>query len=161
MKNSLWIVLIIFCSLSCKKKFEEGPGFSIKSANKRIKGNWELQTFSINGIDSTQYYNTVFKEKCRFSITPPHRNGDNGTIFITWGHDTTDIIITRLWPGYPKSGEIVANAETDLSLSYTLYPFCQCWYSKSFDIRHLTTEKMILQISSNESSIQRLEFKKL
>ena len=161
MKNIGLLITIFILFGACKKKFEEGPYLSLKTASKRIKGNWELQVLSINGIDSTQYYNAVFKENCIFNISEPFRKGDYGSLFIKWGSDTTSILIVRLWPGYAKSGRIYANAETDLSASYYLYSFSQSWYSNPFDIRYLTHKKLILEIKTNENSYQRLELKKI
>ena len=162
MKHFLLIlVLFSFIILGCKKKFEEGPYFSIKSANKRIKGDWELQVLSINGIDSAPYYNAVFKEKCIFEFDSPENYGDEGAITMLWGKDSNNIRNTRLWYDNARFGAIYSETEKDTLPSYYLFHFCQSWYSEPFDIRYLTDKKLILQIKPNENYIQRLEFKKL
>lgn len=161
MKNICLIITIFILVSSCKKKFEEGPYFNSKSASKRIKGNWELQVLSINGIDSTQFYNTIFKEKCIFIIHEPIRKGEYGGISMRWGQDTNRIKFSRLWTGYAKYGVISAEPIRDTLAPYFLYPCCRNWYSEIFDIRYLTTEKLILQIKSSEDYLQRLEFKKI
>jgi hypothetical protein len=36
------------------KKYEEGPCFSLRSKENRVRGEWELEYLYINGVDSTQ-----------------------------------------------------------------------------------------------------------
>lgn len=55
MKSKLFIQLfafslLIFVSQSCKK-YENGPAISFISAEKRIVGKYELETYKINGIE--------------------------------------------------------------------------------------------------------------
>jgi len=49
------IVIALLCSIvlvSCKK-YEEGPAFSFRSVSNRITGNWKVENFKVNGVDST------------------------------------------------------------------------------------------------------------
>lgn len=38
---------------SCKK-YEEGPSFSLKTVKARLSGEWQIEKYTVNGIDSTE-----------------------------------------------------------------------------------------------------------
>lgn len=49
-----WLILFLFCDLSCRKKYEEDP-WTMRFVNlgKRIEGEWSIQKILIDGADST------------------------------------------------------------------------------------------------------------
>lgn len=63
-RNILALALILASVLGCSK-FEDGPKISFRSIIKRIYGKYQIEYFSKNGTDLTdywnQYYNLTFK----------------------------------------------------------------------------------------------------
>ncbi|MFH0894478.1 MAG: hypothetical protein V2A54_08580 [Bacteroidota bacterium] len=57
------LILIVFAFvislffLSCKKQYDEGPRFSLLSAENRINGRWMVKKYYVDGTDQTQLYN--------------------------------------------------------------------------------------------------------
>ena len=49
----LYILICFFITSSCKKKFEEGPLISFRSAKKRIAGDWSFEKYFENGEDKS------------------------------------------------------------------------------------------------------------
>jgi hypothetical protein len=56
----LLILLTIAFSFSCKKRFPDGPLISFRTVKHRILGNWKVNKYTINGVDST----AEFIQKC-------------------------------------------------------------------------------------------------
>jgi hypothetical protein len=54
MKKIIIYSILITLFISCKR-YEEGPLISFRSANHRIAGNWRVESFTANGIDSMAY----------------------------------------------------------------------------------------------------------
>ena len=161
MKKVLCIALLVITFSSCEKKFEEGQGDRLTSANKRMDGYWELQKLLINGVDSVAYYNQIFKEKCTFKISIGSRKFETGAISIYWGQDSNQIRIGRYWYGNAKSGGTDLSTYHDTLPYYYLFPFTRYWCDYNYDIRYLSKDKLILQIKPSDNYMQRLEFKKL
>ncbi len=53
-KSTIIITLFITVFFSCKK-YEEGPYLSLYSKEHRVVGTWTVESFFINGVDSTTY----------------------------------------------------------------------------------------------------------
>jgi len=53
----LLAVIIILASIpSCRKWFDDGPRFSLRSIKNRLQGTWEFLYISVNGVDSTNVF---------------------------------------------------------------------------------------------------------
>jgi hypothetical protein len=50
------LVLIVLVTYSCKK-YDEGPLISLRSKEKRMSGEWDIQKFIVDGYDSTSFFN--------------------------------------------------------------------------------------------------------
>ena len=162
MKKVLGIALLLLAFSSCKKKFEEGQGDRLTSANKRMDGYWELQKLLINGVDSVAHYNQIFNEKCTFGASIGNKKFETNYVSFKWGQDTNKIRIGRYWYGNAKTaGTIGQDNYRDTLPFYFLFPFSQYWCTATIDIRYLSKDKLILQIKPNDNYMQRLEFKKL
>lgn len=57
MRISPFITLIFLFVLGACTKFEEGPGFSLRTRTNRIAGVWTIQSYEIDGIDSLHLLN--------------------------------------------------------------------------------------------------------
>lgn len=49
MKNLFYILLVGLITFSACKKYEEGPGISLRSKSSRLEGDWKAEEFYING----------------------------------------------------------------------------------------------------------------
>lgn len=63
MKNILFISLFLLIILPSCKKYEEGPLISLRSAEKRLNGEYELKEFTVDGIDSLVLYQAIMPTK--------------------------------------------------------------------------------------------------
>lgn len=52
-KHFLPIILILGVTLVGCKKYEEGPGLSFRSKLARVSNTWEVESYTINGMDNT------------------------------------------------------------------------------------------------------------
>lgn len=59
---SLLLVLMGAC-----KKYDEGPGISLRSKKARVSNTWKIQNYLENGVDKTTDYTAVY-QNARFSI---------------------------------------------------------------------------------------------
>lgn len=55
-KSILILIYLFFLVLSSCKKYDEGPGLSLRSRNARISNTWLIEKFKRNEIDSTSTY---------------------------------------------------------------------------------------------------------
>lgn len=60
MKNMriLLLAVLVIPFASCKK-YEEGPGLSLRSRTARVANTWKVEYYSINGNDQTSAFNTL------------------------------------------------------------------------------------------------------
>ena len=54
MKKILLLFITIVLLYGCKK-YPDGPAISLLSKESRITGEWDVEYFSVNGYDSTEY----------------------------------------------------------------------------------------------------------
>jgi hypothetical protein len=111
--------LVLFASIavlflvSCGK-YEDGPGFSLRSKTNRLQGNWEMEKFIIDGqndpyllLTTSNFYMTFNKDgSCKSTFTQYGSDETNGTwefsdnknnLKIDFGNgDVWDYKITRL-----------------------------------------------------------------
>lgn len=66
----LAIATIAIASLASCGKYEEGPGFSLRSKKARLTGEWELKKLTIDGTETTAFDVTIeFKKDEKFTET--------------------------------------------------------------------------------------------
>ncbi len=53
MQKYFWLILLVVFFIAGCKKYPEGPSVSIRSKISRITGDYKVQLFSVNGVDST------------------------------------------------------------------------------------------------------------
>lgn len=80
------LMVLTICISSCSK-FEDGPCISFKSKEKRLQGEWLLKYWTVDGVDSLQYWNNYFANECKFNFNP--WNGNYAPLYIEWGIDTS------------------------------------------------------------------------
>lgn len=52
-KNFFPIIFILGATLTGCKKYEDGPGLSFRSKAARVSNTWEVESYTINGLDNT------------------------------------------------------------------------------------------------------------
>jgi hypothetical protein len=78
----LFIITILTIFSSCSK-FEDGPCISFRSEEKRFLGEWSLKYFTVDRVDSLQYWNNYFGNECIFNFTP--WSGEIYNFYVDWG----------------------------------------------------------------------------
>lgn len=84
LKSTLTIFLLSVVLVACGK-YEEGPGFSLKSKKSRLAGKWKIESATFNGTDVTASYTAFlpnyvmeFKKDGTYTATSGSFT-DNGT----------------------------------------------------------------------------------
>ena len=57
MKIALIVIFGILLGMTSCKKFEEGPGFTLRPRTNRVAGVWHIDSYTIDGADSLQQKN--------------------------------------------------------------------------------------------------------
>ena len=149
-KYILLFLFTAFCFTDCKK-YPEGPAFSLRTKKQRVTGGWEIETFLINGADSTTTlprspFNSIYP--CYYTFGPSGSNRDytiggaceNG--IWSFSEDKTKINI-----------DITAFSIQQHSAFLTDGPI-------SWDIQRLTNKQMWLKANNNGSEYW-IKFKKI
>lgn len=76
-------LFFIFTGITSCSKFENGPWISFKSEEKRLEGEWLLKHWTVDGVDSLQYWNAYFGNECKFTFNP--WSGNAYLFSIDWG----------------------------------------------------------------------------
>jgi hypothetical protein len=66
MKRITWFLFVFIAFMSCGK-FEEGPMISFRSVKNRVSGEWTLDKYISNGVDSTEFYLNGGTEDYKFT----------------------------------------------------------------------------------------------
>ena len=85
------MALITISTFESCKKYEEGPGFSLRSRTERVSNNWKVENYKINGADYTSLlsgYSEVFEKSGAYSY---HLDGVSGTGQWTFQNDDETI----------------------------------------------------------------------
>lgn len=69
-------------------KYEDGPCISFRSKQKKIEGNWLLKYYTVDGVDSLQYWNSHFENECNFGFYPWDQLGLQA-VTVIWGDITS------------------------------------------------------------------------
>src|SRR5438552_3210941 len=70
----IFVVLSVAC-ISCR--YEEGPLISFRPSNHRIAGDWKVESFTANGIDSMNYLRRYHLDGL-WHMAPYHGDSDPG-----------------------------------------------------------------------------------
>ncbi len=57
---SLSVIAGLFLCISACKKYEEGPGFSLRTKKERVSNAWKVSFYSENGVDKTTFFNAFY-----------------------------------------------------------------------------------------------------
>ena len=124
------IILPLLCVLvisSCMK-YEDGPCISFRSKDERLQGLWKLTFFTVNGIDSLQYYNQYYSNECTFNFLKPEDQQSLVQFGITWG-DTSSFYYGVF--GYTESiSEVLTITSMYETSSNNIYPLAFLLHSK-------------------------------
>lgn len=77
--NSVAFFIVLTIIITTCKKYEEGPLISFRTANSRISGIWELESFIVDGIDSSATMKSQVGE-CTYGISPQGESSFDNTI---------------------------------------------------------------------------------
>ena len=130
----LLIFYLIFPLGGCKKKYPEGPRFSLRGALHRIIGEWSFEKVYVNNIDVTEHIvdslglgKLVIKPSDEFDNLPfptinlytkssiPNNNNSSG-LFLMWGlsENKDSLGISRI--GQDSTMSLVSVVPTTVSL---------------------------------------------
>ena len=62
-KKFLAVLVFAILVFGCSKKYPEGPKFALRTPLQRIVGNWTLETYLINGVDSISEFGAYSKKE--------------------------------------------------------------------------------------------------
>lgn len=144
LKRITYFLLLVFVAsiLSTCKKYPDGPAFSLRTKRARVIGTWSVESFSVNGEDSTSQLTCnayTFKDK-------GHRE-------MSWcGHSTTGDAWMLLNHKENISIHLILDSteKTPFPISYndTFSPY-DFGSSLSWEIQRLTNKQMWLKINFN------------
>ena len=150
----IYLLICLFISSSCKKKFEEGPLISFRSAEKRLQEPWEFVKYYENEEDKSPLLSQHEKYKYIHFVD----------------YDGTKEVLLQPNTNYPTldmgSYSIKKNK---LELNYfidttdTFVPMCPIFWGKdttwTWDILKLTNNEMVLRFEYKQKE-QRIELSK-
>ena len=162
MKRTFTIVLSTFLIgvliYSCGK-YEDGPGFTLLSKKKRLKGEWELKTIDGNSIFSIYSYEDSVSTSCFTEI--PYKNETvydyyrlefekDGDVDFTYSITTTTV---ELWDSYAA-----CTAVYDVNVDIGLLKGDWEWEDKKEDIEitigNQRTVYEILRLTKDELKLE-------
>jgi len=96
-KYILLFLLLAFCFTDCKK-YPEGPWISLRSKEKRLLGNWKVQKYLIDGVDSTSTkFPNLSSSVCVYSFAHYGQYVDDGCYSTGgkwgWGNKKESLIV--------------------------------------------------------------------
>lgn len=131
-KTMIAILAVGSLLLGSCSKYEDGPGFTVRTAKARVSGDWKLTSYTLNGVDYTSSLPTItmtIEKDGSYSATYSSGSGsvtesgtwvfndDKTTIAFTASSNTDTYTITEL-----KSKEMklqqVSGSNTEVS-TYT------------------------------------------
>ena len=147
-KRFTYLLLLVFVSgiLSTCKKYPEGPLISLRSKTERITGGWQVETFLVNGIDSTaEVPKDTFNANatCFFTFCPCSDTKREKTITVCTGNE-------GIWD-FKDSKKDILIIDILGSSGIFFYPFVSAERTE-WKIMRLTNKEMWLKvmISNNE-----------
>jgi hypothetical protein len=139
-KYLLLFFLVALCFSDCKK-YPDGPWFSFRSKDARIIGNWTVESYLINNVDSISKFictDCSFKHKGRSYIVGSDCLGDGG--WDLRNHKKEIWIYFQWQTGYPIPKGPFPVTDFDSTWTHS---------SLSWEIQRLTTTQMWLKVNFN------------
>ena len=129
---------IVVVAFGCKK-YDEGPGLSLKTKMSRITGEWTIKSWTSNGIDMLNYYADYGNITCDGDLLSVIYRNEYITSKETWTFD--------------KNGDVTVNSiNKDKTLNFSLsYSLCDDYYDEETNIYNY---KGKWKFSSNKESIE-------
>ncbi len=120
------------------KKYEDGPGLSLRTKKARATAEWIVKTWTSNGVDelNSKYYDS--------EITC----SGGGKVYFTDGYTTTRLIWNFKENGDISSEDIWVEKLLDYDLSYSL---CDDYYTTS---NYTDLDKGTWQFTSNKEQLE-------
>lgn len=114
------VILFSLLFLASCSKYEDGPWISFRNQMNRLQGVWQLKYFTVDGVDSLQYWNEYFGNECKFIIGPyDDKVTDYGPITIEWGDSLSSkfYIVNTSYQGFSKDlliiyGEVLEDSSS-------------------------------------------------
>jgi hypothetical protein len=115
MKRIACFLLMVLVFMSCGK-FEEGPMISFRSVKNRVVGEWTLDKFVSNGVDSTEFYLNGGTEDFNFSkdLTLEYTQVGQDMVSGTW-EIQDNLILLRLEKKSPQGLNYIEQDTLELS----------------------------------------------
>jgi hypothetical protein len=117
------LLIILSVSVTSCKKYEEGPAFSLLSKKARLTGDWQLESFSVNGVDYTEDYKKAAGANFEWDIEKDDSYKMKGVEEDTgkWklGEDKDDVYFTSDKAGKEESFRILKLKSKSLWLRQT------------------------------------------
>ncbi len=134
-------ILLLFISLagvfSTCKKYPDGPLISFLSKQKRVRGEWQVESFTVNGVDSTTQLS------CDYFMFGPS-SGDERQ-YVALGCSTGGSI-NGVWNFTDNKKDLTIYGNPSSNLGKT--PFVT-FSSLDWEIQRLTDKQMWLKINYN------------
>lgn len=122
MKKLVFVSIIVLLAAACGK-YEDGPGLSLKSKEKRLCRDWQIDKLIENGEDiTTQYKEMVTKHEIMFMDFGSVKETIGNTILAKaweWGDKKETIIITYTLLGLTTETECTIRRLTSKEFWYT------------------------------------------
>ena len=119
------------------KKYEDGPGLSLRTKKARATAEWIVKTFTSNGVD-------VLNSKSDSDITC----SGGGNVYYTDGYTTTRLIWNFKENGDITSEDIWIDKSLDYDLSYSL---CDDYYTTT---NYTDLDKGTWEFTSNKDQME-------
>ena len=110
MRNISVIIVAFLLFLASCKKYEEDDCIHFRTVHQRATGTWEIEQYSVDGVDSTAFFNC----KIKLSKERIHKNYDAYYAYIIYDSVTINEFWTiksyntnfalRTYPGLDNSG---------------------------------------------------------
>lgn len=135
---------LIFTMLvsSCKKQYDEGPRFSLKSPRARLEGTWELEKYKVDGVDLTQLYEDSCG--CDISFTLPF-DSDERMKLLNCNNNIENSCYLASGANYAT---FLVSFSTPFSIITPFYGGVQYkWYTKFLSSKKLIIETIISNVT--------------
>lgn len=145
---SIVIVLAIILITSCKK-YPDGPLINFHSKEKRIVGEWSVDYFSIDGVDSTGYLQAQ-PYYGKYGISNEIDQGQKGLVFFSKDYPTPNLNPNYTCMGYWK----FVNKKRSIYMHFRIYSAqgeCGPFRANeiTWDIYRLTDDDLWLKTNYN------------
>lgn len=162
MKKSIIILFIstlLMSFLGSCKKYDEGPWISLRSKEKRMSGEWEVQKFLVNGYDSTNYFNKY--DNAHFIFNPYNNGRLVLSCFDKSANPKPIIVLNGKWEWISNKNKININYTSSSGAEDNPFELCPFIINNPTDweIKRLTNSEFYLEANC-DGEFFRLELKR-